>query len=242
VSCGGMSEKHATREKPYVQGAANGSLLAHGYRAADGCMLRDLGVLLDSESTLKQHTSKFASCCCYHIGRLRQISRNDSSAVIISMMHLTSAFLLSSLDYCNIIQAGLSKSSIATLQRVQNVAARLVLGLGPRDHIADGLRQLQLVSGSGPYPIQACLLMHMVHTGRCPPYLKDVLLPVSSSSDRNDLRSATNYVMPRLRTVYDEGDFFAYILLLLPSNSSLRPIFLLRFLSFQFNFILVYYC
>jgi len=36
-----------------------------------------------------------------------------------------------------------------------------------------------------------CLLMHMVHTGRCPPYLKDVLLPVSSSSGRSGLQSAT---------------------------------------------------
>jgi len=28
------------------------------------------------------------------------------------------------------------------MQRVQNAAARLVLGLGPRDQIVDGLRQL----------------------------------------------------------------------------------------------------
>jgi len=45
---------------------------------------------------------------------------------------------------------GLPKSIIATLQRVQNAAARLVLGLGPHDHIADAL-----ASGRGPYPIQA---------------------------------------------------------------------------------------
>jgi len=54
-----------------------------------------------------------------------------------------------------------------------------------------------------------CLLMHMVHTGRCPPYLKDVLLPVSSSSGHSGLRSATTaqYVKSRLRTVFSESAF-----------------------------------
>jgi len=125
------------------------------------------------------------------------------------MMQLTSAFILSRLDYCNSILAGLPKSSIATLQRVQNAAARLVLGLGPRDHISDGLRQLHWLPVEARIRYKLCLLMHMVHTGRCPPYLRDVLHPVSSSSGRSGLRSATTaqYVKPRLRTVFGERSF-----------------------------------
>jgi len=51
--------------------------------------------------------------------------------------------------------------------------------------------------------------MYMVHTGRCPPYLKDFLHPRSSSSGRCGLRSATTaqYVKPRLRTVFGERAF-----------------------------------
>jgi len=102
--------------------------------------------------------------------------------------------------------ADLPKSSLATLQRVQNAAARLVLGLGPRDHIAVRLRQLPV---EARIRYKLCLLMHMVHTGRCPRYLKDVLHPVSSSSGRSGLRSATTaqYVKPRLRTVFGERAF-----------------------------------
>jgi len=124
-------------------------------------------------------------------------------------MQLTSAFLLSTLDNCNIILAGPPKTSIATLQRVQNAAARLVLGLGPRDHIADGL-PATLLPVEARIRYKLCLLMQMVHTGRCPPYLKDVLLTVSSLSDRSCLRSATmaQYVKPRLRTVFGAHVFF----------------------------------
>ena len=169
-------------------------------------VVRDLGVLLDSELTLKQHISKVASCCYYHIRRLRQVSRFVSRDV---MMQLTSAFILSRLDYCNSILAGLPKSTIDTLQRVQNAAARLVLGLGPRDHISDGLRQLHWLPVEARIRYKLCLLMHMVHTGRCPPYLTDVLRPVSSSSGRSGLHSATSaqYVKPRLRTVFGERAF-----------------------------------
>jgi hypothetical protein len=169
-------------------------------------VVRDLGVLLDSELTLKQHISKVASCCYYHIRRLRQVSRFVSRDI---MMQLTSAFILSRLDYCNSILAGLPKSSIVTLQRVQNAAARLVLGLGPRDHISDGLRQLHWLPVEARVQYKLCLLMHMVHTGRCPPYLGDILHPVSSSSGRSGLRSATTaqYVKPKLRTVFGERAF-----------------------------------
>ena len=38
-------------------------------------VVRDLGVLLDSELTLKQHISKVASSYYYHIWRLRQVIR-----------------------------------------------------------------------------------------------------------------------------------------------------------------------
>ena len=124
-------------------------------------------------------------------------------------MQLTSAFILSRLDYCNSIPTGLLKSSIVTLQRVQNAAARLVLGLGPRDHISDGLRQLYWLPVEARIQYKLCLLMHMVHTGRCPPYLGDILHPVSSSSGRSGLRSATTaqYVKPKLRTVFGERAF-----------------------------------
>jgi len=62
------------------------------------------------------------------------------------MKQLASAFILSRLDYCNSILAGLSKSTIATLQRVQNAAARMVFNLRPRDSISDDLRQLHWLS------------------------------------------------------------------------------------------------
>jgi len=64
------------------------------------------------------------------INQLRQIRRYAGQDVA---MQLVSALILSRLDYCNSVLAGLPKSTLVILQRVQNAAARLILELRPRD-------------------------------------------------------------------------------------------------------------
>ena len=101
--------------------------------------MRDLGVVVDSELTLQHHVNKVASACYYNIHRLKQVCRLLGPKVAST---LVSAFVLSRLDYCNAILAGLPKSTTAPLQCAQNAAARLVTRLGPRDHVRNALRIL----------------------------------------------------------------------------------------------------
>jgi len=85
-------------------------------------VVRDLGVLLDTELSMKQHITRIASNCFYHLRRLRQIRRIVGKDVT---SQLISSFVLSRLDYCNSLLAGLPRTSVEPLQRVQNAAARL---------------------------------------------------------------------------------------------------------------------
>ena len=71
--------------------------------------------------------------------------------------------MLSKLDYCNAILAGLPKTTIAPLQRAQNAAARLVARLGPRDHVSNALRDLHWFPVQHRITYKLCLLMHLVH-------------------------------------------------------------------------------
>ena len=50
--------------------------------------------------------------------------------------------LISRIDYCNSLYAGMSASNFKKLQRVQNTLARVVLQLRHRDHITPALVQL----------------------------------------------------------------------------------------------------
>ena len=52
------------------------------------------------------------------------------------------SLVISRMDYCNSVLVGLPASTLAPLQRAQNAAARLILGLSRRSHITRALQQL----------------------------------------------------------------------------------------------------
>jgi hypothetical protein len=106
---------------------------------------------------------------------------------------LVTAFVISRLDYCNSILAGLPQSSTAPLQRVQIAAARLICALGPYDHVTPALRELHWLPVEQRIILKLiCTLMHLVHTGRSPSYLCDLVTLSSDIASRSRLRSASS--------------------------------------------------
>ena len=169
-------------------------------------VVRDLGVLLDSELTMKQHVAKVAASCFYHLRRLRQVRRRLGQE---ATMRLAVALIHSRLDYCNSALAGLPASTIEPLQRVQNAAAHLVLGLGYRDHGTPGLRQLHWLPVKSRIKFKVCTIMHSIQTRQCPSYLVNCVQSVSEVESRSRLRSAAHgdYALPKLRTKFGERAF-----------------------------------
>jgi len=163
-------------------------------------------VLIDNQLSLRQHINKVSSSCFFHLRRLRQISRAVGQTVTTQLIV---AFVQSRLDYCNAVLGGLSQSAIAPLQRVQNSAARLALGLRPRDSVTSALIELHWLPVYWRVLFKLCLLMHQIHHGRSPVYLSEKVTSVASGSSRPGLRSAggTDYIKPRLRTKIGERAF-----------------------------------
>jgi hypothetical protein len=169
-------------------------------------VVRNLGVLLDSELTMKQHVNKIASVCFFHLRRLRQLRRLLGPDV---MKMLVSAFILSRLDYCNAVLAGLPKSTTDILQRVQNAAARLVLGLRPQDSADGALKQLHWMPIRYRIKYKLCVLMHGVTVHQSPSYITDIVTATSDIPTKAKLRSATNgsFAVPRTRTEFGKRAF-----------------------------------
>jgi len=72
--------------------------------------VRDFGVQLGSELTMKTHISKIVSCCHHQLHRIRQVRRLVGQDVA---QQLVSAFILSRLDYCNSLLSRLQRLTIA---------------------------------------------------------------------------------------------------------------------------------
>jgi len=105
--------------------------------------VRNLGVLFDSELSIKQHVAKVDVTWFYHLRRLRQILRRVCAEVTTQRVL---ASITSWLDYCNSVLAGIPQTTLEPLQWVQNAAVRLIFEFGLREHVTLGLLQLLVAS------------------------------------------------------------------------------------------------
>ena len=86
---------------------------------------RNLGVIIDANFTLSSHINDLCKKAFFFInsiGRIRKYLPPDP------LKRLVNALVISHLDYCNSLLCGLPSYELAKLQRVQNTAARLIVG------------------------------------------------------------------------------------------------------------------
>ena len=85
----------------------------------------DLGFLLDSQLTTKDHVSALCQSCFWQLRQLRLVRSSLTSDTAKTLVH---AFISSRLDYCNSLLYGVGDGLLKKLQAVQNAAARVATG------------------------------------------------------------------------------------------------------------------
>ena len=81
------------------------------------------------------------------------------------------ALVLSHLDYTNSLLGGLPKASIAKLQRIQNIAAKVVLNKGKYDSATSCLETLHWLPIKYRIEYKIITLVHRSLHNATPPYL-----------------------------------------------------------------------
>ncbi len=93
---------------------------------------RNLGVVIDDKLNFTDHITKSCRSCrfaSYNIKKIRPFLSEHATQLLVQ------ALVLSRLDYCNALLAGLPASSIKPLQLIQNAAARLIFNEPKRTYI-----------------------------------------------------------------------------------------------------------
>ena len=90
---------------------------------AAGDDVRVLSVTISSDLSLESTSPTSTQHCFYRLRQLRRVRRSLHSESAATLMH---AFVMSRIDYCNVMLAGAPKTVTDKLQRVLSATARVV--------------------------------------------------------------------------------------------------------------------
>jgi len=143
-------------------------------------VIKSLVVVIDSRLTFDTHVRAICKVCNYHTWALRPIRHKLPLPVAQT---LACTIVVSRLDYCNSVLYGAPKSSIARLQRVQNMLAREVLNKPRRSHSAELLQSLHWLPVKERIDFKVVLLTYKIRNSSTPDYLNCLMTNHSSTPD-----------------------------------------------------------
>ncbi len=134
--------------------------------------VRNLGVIFDGQLTFKEHIAKTARSCRFALHNIRKIRPflTEHAAQL-----LVQALVISRLDYCNALLAGLPSNTIKPLQMIQNAAARLVFNEPKRAHVTPLFVSLHWLPVAACIQFKTLMLAYRITTGSAPSYFHSLL-------------------------------------------------------------------
>ena len=123
-----------------------------------------MGVWVDQNLSMEKHINSVVSHS-YKI--LRDISRIKKYLDRKDLEQIVHAVVIFRIDYCNSLFVNLSKEQLFKLQKVQNSAARLILGKRRRDSAKAALYELHWLNVEARVSFKILLLVFKVVRGMC---------------------------------------------------------------------------
>ncbi len=146
---------------------------------------RNLGVVIDDKLNFSDHIAKTAPSgrfALYNIRKIRPFLSEHATQLLVQ------ALVLSRLDYCNALLAGLPANSIKPLQLIQNAAARLIFNEPKRMHVTPLFINLHWLPIAARIKFKALMFAYKTTSGSAPLYLNSILQTYVPS---RSLRSAS---------------------------------------------------
>jgi len=157
---------------------------------------RNLGVVLDNQLCCTANITAVARSCrfaLYNIRRIRPFLTREAAQLLVQSL------VISRLDYCNSLLAGLPASAIKPLQRIQNAAARLVFNLPKFSHVTPLFRDLHWLPVVARIKFKTMVLAYKAVDGTAPAYLQALVKPHTPARSLRSTTSAGRLVPPSLR-------------------------------------------
>ena len=144
--------------------------------------------------SMNSHISKMLQA---GFSALRQIRFIKKFLSYESLRTLAVALILSRIDYCNTLLAGLPEKQLCRVQSLINTTARLITGTRKFDHITPVLKKLHWVKVRDRVVYKILLLIFKCRLGYGPKYISERLIPISEIPERLRSSDSTNLYVPK---------------------------------------------
>ncbi len=167
---------------------------------------RNLGVVIDDQLSFTDHIATTARSCrfaLYNVRKIRPFLSEQAAQLLVQ------ALVLSRLDYCNALLAGLPACTIKPLQLIQNAAARVVFNEPKKAHVTPLFIRLHWLPIAARIKFKVLMFAYKTTTGTAPIYLN---LLVQTYAPSRSLRSASErrLVVPSQRGTKSLSQTFSW--------------------------------
>ena len=154
--------------------------------------VKSLGVQLDDSLSMKKMVMNCVNNCYFNLKRLGGIRRNLSKYDKLTMVK---SYVIYCLDYCNALNANISKTLLRKLQKVMNACVRFVFDLPISSDTEVPAKSVHLLPVRSRIKYKLCLIAFKVLKGEAPSYLDEMVNLKIPANIGIELRSSLNTMM-----------------------------------------------
>jgi hypothetical protein len=143
-------------------------------RIAPSSSCKSLGVVFDQHFSMANQVKNICRSVHFHIRNIKSIRNLLPSTAAAQIMH---SLVSSRLDYCNALLHRLPACRIKPLQRMQNIAARVIAMKSRKDDAKPILKKLHWLPVNERILFKVLLLVYKCKHGLAPKYLQSLCVP-----------------------------------------------------------------
>ena len=164
--------------------SVNMSLEEKIFYSDENMTVETLGIILDSKLSLQAQVANVVKSSYFNLKKLQQIRHclNTDTRLL-----LVKSFVISKLDYCNMLLINSSQTLIGKLQRVINAAVRFVYNLRLSQHVTEYARRCHILPAKYRIYFKSCTTVFKIIHGLSPDYLVNIVS--FATVNRPNLRS-----------------------------------------------------
>ena len=135
--------------------------------------IKSLGAYLNGTMTMDTMISKRVQSCYYNLKKLGSIKRMLD---IDERVLLVKSFILTKMDYCNILLSNVSLTCLRPLEKAFNACIRFIFNLKKRDHVTPYYREAHMLPTRYRIMFKTCVMVYKIINNLAPTYMNDFVV------------------------------------------------------------------